>query len=401
MDDHYEHGPLSGYRVVELGSMVAGPFCGRLLADFGAEVIKIEPVDGDPIRFMGSRHRDKSLYAASIMRNKKLLALDIRTPRGQEVVKRLVANSDFVLENFRPGTLEKWGLGYKDLKAVQPRIILIRISGFGQTGPYRERPGYGPIGEAISGLREITGDPDRPPPRMAVSLTDYISGLYGAFGAVMAALAREKTGEGQVIDTSLYEAGFSFMEPHIPAYAALGVIAKRAGSRLPNTTPNNLYPARDGYIHIAAVSQPIFRRFAELMERPELADDPRFATPLARNEHVEELEDIISAWTSRHDLRDLECMLIEAHVPAARIYTVKDIFDDPHFAERDMLLELPEPDLDTVTVTGIIPKLGDTPGKVRWLGRDVGADTHEILREIAGFDDQEIGQFLKDKIVRC
>ena len=349
---------------------------------------------------MGSRDRGKSLYAASIMRNKKLLALDIRTPEGQEIVKRLVKNSDFVLENFRPGTLEKWGLGYEDLKAVQSRIILIRISGFGQTGPYRERPGYGPIGEAISGLREITGDPDRPPPRMAVSLTDYISGLYGAFGAVMAALAREKTGEGQIIDTSLYEAGFSFMEPHIPAYAALGVVAKRAGSRLPNTTPNNLYAARDGYIHIAAVSQPIFRRFAEVMGRPELADDPRFATPLARNENVDALEAVISEWTSQHELRDLEDVLVKADVPAARIYSVKDIFDDPHFAARDMLLELPDPDLESITVTGVVPKLGTTPGKVRWLGRDVGADTRQILQEVAEFDDQEIEQFLKEKIVR-
>ncbi|MEM8743451.1 MAG: CoA transferase [Pseudomonadota bacterium] len=400
MEDHGSYGPLSGYRVIELGSMVAGPFCGRLLADFGAEVIKVEPIDGDPIRFMGSRKSDKSLYAASIMRNKKLLALDIRTPEGQEIVKRLVKNSDFVLENFRPGTLEKWDLGYENLKEVQPRIILIRISGFGQTGPYRERPGYGPIGEAISGLREITGDPDRPPPRMAVSLTDYISGLYGAFGAVMAALAREKTGEGQVIDTSLFEAGFSFMEPHIPAYAALGVIAKRAGSRLPNTTPNNLYAARDGYIHIAAVSQPIFRRFADVMGHPELADDPRFATPLARNENVEALEAVIGDWSSRHDLRDLEAMLIEAGVPAARIYSVKDIFDDPHFAERDMLLDLPDPDLERVTVTGVVPKLDGTPGKVRWLGRDVGADTHQILQDIAGFDEHQIGQFLKENIVR-
>ena len=401
MDNCGEYGPLSGYRVVELGSMVAGPFCGRLMADFGAEVIKVEPLDGDPIRFMGSRHQEKSLYAASMLRNKKLLALDIRTPRGQEIVKRLVANSDFVLENFRPGTLEKWGLGYEDLKAIQPRIILIRISGFGQTGPYRERPGYGPIGEAVSGLREITGDPDRPPPRMAVSLTDYISGLYGAFGAVMAALAREKTGEGQVIDTSLYEAGYSFMEPHIPAYAALGVVAKRAGSRLPNTTPNNLYPARDGYIHIAAVSQPIFGRFAELMGRPELAEDPRFATPLARNENVEELEAIIRDWTCLHELRGLEDMLIKAGVPAARIYTVKDIYDDPHFAEREMLLELPDPDLGSVTVTGVVPKLGATPGKVRWLGHDVGADSRQILRDVAGFEEKEIDHFLKDNIVRC
>lgn len=400
MADRLENGPLAGYRVIELGSMVAGPFCGRLLADFGAEVIKVEPLDGDPIRFMGSRQHDKSLYAASILRNKKLLALDIRTPQGKEIVKRLVAKSDFVLENFRPGTLEKWGLGYEDLKAVQPRIILIRISGFGQTGPYRERPGYGPIGEAVSGLREITGDPDRPPPRVAVSLTDYISGLYGAFGAVMAVLARDQVGEGQIVDTSLFEAGYSFMEPHIPAYAALGVIAKRAGSRLPNTTPNNLYPTRDGYVHITAVSEPIFIRFSKLMGRPDLFQDPRFDTPLHRNENVEELEEIIREWTSQYDTVELEQMLIDADVPAARIYTVKDICEDPHFAAREMLLEVPDPDLGSVTLTGVVPKLGTTPGKVRWAGRDVGADSQQILRDIAGFDDQDIAQFVKDNIVR-
>jgi crotonobetainyl-CoA:carnitine CoA-transferase CaiB-like acyl-CoA transferase len=244
-----KNGPLSGYRVIELGSMVSGPFCSRLMADFGAEVIKVEQVDGDPVRYMGSRQKDKSLYAASILRNKDLLALDLHKPAGQAIVKRLVAKSDIVIENFRPGTLEKWGLGYEELNEHNPRIILVRISGFGQTGPYKDRPGYGPIGESISGLRELTGDPDRPPPRMAVSLTDYLCGLYGAFGAVSAALVREQTGVGQIIDSSLYEAGYSLMEPHIPAYSALGIIPERTGSKLSNSSPNNLYPAQDGHIH--------------------------------------------------------------------------------------------------------------------------------------------------------
>jgi len=392
-------GPLSGFRVIELGSMVAGPFCGRLLADFGAEVIKVEASGGDPVRFMGSQKDGKSLYAASIFRNKQLLTLNLRTPEGQDVAKRLVASADIIIENFRPGTLERWGLGYEELKAVNPGIIMIRISGFGQTGPYKSRPGYGVVGEAVSGLREITGDPDRPPPRVAVSMADYISGLYAAFGGVMAALHRDRTGEGQVVDASLCEASYSFMEPHVVAYGALGKIAKRAGSELPNNVPNNLYPARGGYIHIAAVSKAIFSRFTALMGKPEIADDPKFSTALARNKNKEELESIIIEWTSKHDLQDLEKILIDADVPAARIYSIKDIFEDPYFRDRDMILDVEDPDLGQMTLPGIVPKLSLSPGNVRWTGRQAGADSYSVLKNLAGLDDTEIQQLVDDGTV--
>ena len=396
------HGPLSGHRVVELGSTVAAPFCGRLLADFGAEVIKVEPADGDPVRSMGRRHEGKSLYAANIFRNKRLVSVDLRKPEGQEVVRKLAARCDILIENFRPGRLEKWGLGYDALRAVNPGIIVVRISGYGQTGPYRSRLGYGVTAEAVSGLREITGDPDRPPPRIAVSLTDYITGLYGAFGAMMALFHREKTGRGQVIDAALYEGAFSFMEPHIPAYSVLGAVAKRAGSRLPNHTPNNLYPtAAGGYIHIAAANQGTFRRFTALMGDPALADDPRFATGILRSRNEDELDAVIAEWTGGQDLMDLEKRLVEAEIPAARIFSVADIFADPHFRARDMLIEVPDADFGKVDLPGIVPKLSETPGQVRWAGRRIGEDTRGVLTEVAGLSEEEITRLEAAGVVFC
>ncbi|MDP7667256.1 MAG: CoA transferase, partial [Rhodospirillales bacterium] len=276
-------GPLAGYRVLELGTTVAGPFCGRLLADFGADVVKVEPLDGDPVRAMGKHVGEVSLWAASILRGKKLVALDLKSAEGQEIAREIAKGSDVVVENFRPGTLEKWGLGYADLAALRPEIIMVRISGFGQDGPYSARPGYGVIGEAVGGLRHIIGDPDRPPARAAVPLTDYITGLYGALGAVMAIVHREKTGDGQIIDAALFEAAFSFMEPFVPAFDKLGFIPARAGPNLPGQVPNSLYPTADGgYVHIAATTQGLFSCLIGVMGREDLIEDARFASPRAR-----------------------------------------------------------------------------------------------------------------------
>lgn len=384
-------GPLAGYRVLELGSTVAGPFCGRLLADFGAEVIKVEPADGDAVRTMGKRCEGESLYAASILRNKSLLAMDLRLEEAREIVRRLVKECDVVVENFRPGQLEKWGLGYEALSAINPGLVMVRISGYGQSGPYRERPGYGVIGEAISGLRHVTGDPDRPPTRAAVSLTDELTGLYGAFGAMMALLERSRSGLGQYIDAALYECAFSFMEPHIPAYAKLGHIANRAGSRLPDSTPNNLYPTRDNtYIHITAMGEAVFKRLAVAMGRPELCDDPKFATARARSDNQQVLDALIGGWTASHDLAELERMLQEAAVPATRIYTMADIFADPHFRARDMLVDAPHDTLGQVTMAGIVPKLSRTPGQVLRSGGSVGRDTRQVLGEVVGLSAEEI-----------
>ncbi len=384
-------GPLAGYRVLELGSTVAGPFCGRLLADFGAEVIKVEPAEGDAVRTMGKRFQGKSLYAASILRNKSLISVDLRSAEGQALIRTLAAKCDIVVENFRPGGLEKWGLGYDQLSRINPRLIMVRISGYGQSGPYRARPGYGVIGEAVSGLRHLTGDPDLPPTRTAVSLTDYVTGLYGAFGALLALLARQTSGRGQYVDAALYECAFSFMEPHIPAYEKLGLIANRAGSRLPDSTPNNLYPTDDGsFIHITAMGDGVFRRLASAMDRPELADDERYATARARSEHDKELDAMIAEWTKAHSLAALEAILAAANVPATRIFTIADIFADPHFRAREMLVDVPDDQLGHVTMAAVVPKLSATPGGLRRSGGAPGQDTRKVLRDLVELSESEI-----------
>lgn len=400
MDENLPGGPLAGYRVLEMGSTVAGPFCGRLLADFGAEVIKVEPFEGDAVRSMGKRFHGKSLYAASIFRNKSLISVDLRTREGQDVIRILAAKCDLVVENFRPGSLEKWGLGYADFTRVNPGIIMVRISGFGQTGPYSQRAGYGVIGEAVSGLRHITGDADRPPSRVAVSITDYITGLYAAFGAVMALLARGKTGRGQYIDSALYECAFSFMEPHIPAYEKFGHVAMRAGSRLPDSTPNNLYATRDRqFIHVTAMGDAVFRRLTACMGQPELFDDPRFRDPVERSLHEEVIDDIIARWTESHDLADLEQMLHAAGVPATRIFTMADIFRDPQYRAREMVVNAYDDDLGAVAMAAPVPRMSETPGRIRHAGKRVGQDTRRVLAEIAGLSTEALDRFEAARVI--
>ena len=392
-------GPLAGYRVLELGSTVAGPFCGRLLADFGAEVIKVEPPEGDPVRTMGKHVNGKSLYAASILRNKQLIALDLRRPEAREVVKRLLPKFDVVVENFRPGTLEKWGIGYQQLRAINPGLVMVRISGFGQTGPYRDRPGYGFLGDAVGGMLHINGYPDRPPVRAAVPVTDMVTALYGAFGAVMALLSCKQTGKGQMVDATLYESSFSLMEAHVPAYDQLGHIAMRAGSRLPGSTPNSLYPTADGgYIAMAASSDPVFRRLVAVMGRPELGEDPRFASALARVENQDLLDPIIGQWTSGFPLGNLEPMLQRSDVPASRVFTMADIFSDPHFAAREAIVRVPDEQLGSLAMAAPAPKLSETPGQVTHSGREIGADTITVLRHLGGLTEQEIDDLLDSGI---
>ena len=395
-------GPLAGYRVLEMGSTVAGPFCGRLLADFGAEVIKVEPAEGDAVRTMGKRFHGKSLYAASIFRNKSLVSLDLRKPEGQALARAIAAKCDVVVENFRPGGLERWGLGYADLSRDNPGLVMVRISGFGQTGPYSDRAGYGVIGEAVSGLRHITGDPDRPPSRVAVSITDYITGLYGAFGVVMALLSRTKTGRGQYIDSELYECAFSFMEPHIPAFEKLGLVANRAGSRLPDSTPNNLYVSRDGqFIHITAMGDAVFKRLVGCMGAPGLATDARFANAVERSKNHEDIDDLIGRWTAKHDLAELESSLHEAGVPATRIFTMADIFGDPHYAARGAIARPPDDDLGEVAMAAPVPRLSSTPGAIRHAGRRVGQDTRRVLTELLGLPAQEIERLEREAVIAC
>ncbi len=394
-------GALGSFRVVELGSTISAPFCGRLLADFGADVVKVEDVAGDTLRSFGESVEGKSLYAASLFRNKRTVAVDLRTDEGRAVVRRLAAGADVVIENFRPGLLERWGLGWEDLSALNPRLVMVRISGFGQTGPYAHRPGYGVIGEAVSGLRHINGDPDRPPGRMATALTDYITGLYGAFGAALALLARTLTGRGQCVDAALSECAFSFMEPYVQYYDKLGLVANRAGSRLPGATPNNLYPTADGrYVLIAAFADPIFRRLCRAMGRPDVGRDPRFSTLAARNERVDEVDALVAAWTEGETLEALEAALEAAEVPATRIFTMADIFADPHYRARTMLVPVPDADVGPITMAAPVPRLSDTPGVARHAGRRLGADTVSVLQE-AGFGAAEIERLLAAGVVRA
>ena len=393
-------GPLNGLRVIELGSTVAGPFCARLLADFGAEVIKVEQAEGDTVRTFGHRHRGRSLYNTSMQRGKKIVSISLRTDDGRALVRRLCEGADIVVENFRAGSLERWGLGYDTLSAVNAGLVMVRISGFGQDGPYSDRGGYGVVCEAVSGLREITGEPDRPPPRVATSMADYIAGLYGAFGAMMALHERSRTGRGQVVDSALYEGSFSFMEPHVPAFQQLGVIAERAGPLLPGNSPNSIYASRDGrYVVLAAASDAVFARLAKAMGQPELCTEPRFASAVARAENQVACDAVVAAWAKTLDLSELEAALDAAKVPAARIYTVEDIFADPHYQARDMLVDVEDAVLGPVTVTGIVPKLSRTPGAIRWAGRDIGADTLEVLVRELKLDEADIERLVRAGVV--
>jgi crotonobetainyl-CoA:carnitine CoA-transferase CaiB-like acyl-CoA transferase len=400
VNDVQQQQVLQDIRVLELTTTIAGPFCGRLLADFGADVIKIEPARGDDIRLYGKRKDDVSLYASSLLRNKRLISLDPRHPEAQSLIYALVKQVSVFIENFRPGTMEKWNLAYETLRTHNPSLVMVRISGFGQTGPYRHRPGYGIISEAMSGLRHVTGEPDRPPSRLNTSLTDYITGLYAAFATMMALRHRDRTGVGQLIDAALSEAAFSFMEPHVPAYDQLKHNPTRTGSALENAAPNNLYVTQDSqYILIAAPADAGFRRLVAVMGNPGLADDPRFVDMESRWRNVKELDAIISAWTGQHKLAELEALLDEATVPASPVYTMADIFRDPHFAAREMLLEQQHAKLGRITLPGIVPKMSKTPGRVRWPGRDTGQDTRSVLRELLQLSADQLNRLESEGVI--
>ncbi len=394
--------PLAGLKVIEICSTIAGPACTRLMADFGADVVKVEPLEGDGIRQMGKHVDDVSLYAATILRGKRSIALDLKTEQGLAITRALIDGADILVENNRPGVMERLGLGYDVLSTTNPGLVMVRISGYGQDGPYAGRPGYGAICEAFGGVRHMTGDPDRPPARVALATTDYLTAVYAAFGAVMAIYERTRTGLGQVIDTALYETSFSQMEPYVPAFEKLGFIPKRVGPNLPTMAPNSLYPTADAaWILIAANSNIIFARLTQVMQRPDLLTDPRFATIRARGEapNMKALDGIISDWTRQHDSAALEQQLIEQSIPASRLYTIADIYDDPHYAERQMLVQVAHPVLGHTTQAGIVPKLSRTPGSIRHTGPGVGEDTRAILEEM-GMTPDTIDALLTQEIIK-
>lgn len=386
-------GPLRGVKVLEICSTIAGPACARLLADFGADVIKLEPPEGDAVRQMGRHVGDASLYAASLLRNKRSVAIDLKTAEGRELAFALARQVDVLVENNRPGVMERLGLGYEALADVNPGLVMVRISGYGQDGPYAPRPGYGAICEAVGGVRHMTGHPDRPPDRVALATTDYLSSVYAAFGALAALRERDRTGRGQVVDVALYEAAFTQMEPMVPAYDKLRLVPGREGPNLPSMAPNSLYPTRDGgYVLIAANSNATFLRLLQAMGRTDLLTDPRFESIRARGEpaNMRALDDIIGEWTRGFDAADLEARVREAEVPTSRVYTIADIFEDPQYAARDMLVDVPHPQLGTLRQVGVVPKLSATPGAIHRSGPRTGEDTDAVLRAFADVDDARL-----------
>ncbi|MBI1621666.1 CaiB/BaiF CoA transferase family protein [Aquamicrobium zhengzhouense] len=390
-------GPLAGYRVIELCSTIAGPACARLMGDFGAEVIKVEPREGDSVRSIGGQDKGVSLYGSAILRNKEAVSINIKTEAGRDLLLKLINEADIVVENFRPGTLERLNLGYDVLSKDNPKLVLVRISGYGQTGPYAAKPGYGAICEAFAGVRHMTGDPDRPPSRTALAATDYLTSVYAAFGAMMALLNAQKTGVGQVVDAALYEAAFSMMESVVPDYDRTGVVPMRQGSRLPGTAPNNLYRGSDGnYVLIAANNDAVFKRMARAMDRADLLEDPRYTTIRGRNTNHEALDAEVAEWATTVTAREAAERMEAAGVPTSLVYTIADIFEDPHFRERDMLVPVPHETLGEVTVAGVVPKLSATPGSIRHLGHEVGEDTFAVLQRVLGISDNALHDLARD-----
>jgi len=396
-------GPLQGLTVIEICTTIAGPACARLMADFGADVIKIEPPQGDPVRQMGRHVGDDSLYAATILRGKKSVCIDLKTSAGRDLALKLIVRADILVENNRPGVMERLGLGYETLRALKPGLVMVRISGYGQDGPYAQRPGYGAICEALGGVRHMTGDPDRPPARVALATTDYLTATYAAFGAMMAIVERHRTGLGQVVDVALYEAAFSQMEAYVPAFDKLGFVPKRVGPNLPTMAPNSLYPTRDeAWILIAANSNPTFERLATAIGQPELLADPRFSSIRVRGtpDNMRAIDAIVGEWTRRLSAMDVERILQKAEVPCSRIYTIADIYQDPHYAARDMLVEVPHPSLGHTMQAGIVPKLSASPGAIRRSGPGIGEDTVSVLQSL-GLDDPQIADLVARNIVKA
>lgn len=382
-------GPLKGIKVVELGTLIAGPFASRIMAEFGADVIKVEaPKGGDQLRGWRKMYEGTSLWWYAQARNKKSVTVDMRVAEGQEIVRKLCAEADIVIENFRPGALEKWHLGFDELAKLNPRLVMVRLSGYGQTGPYRDRPGFGVIGESMGGMRYVTGYADRPPVRLGISIGDSIAALYGVIGAMMALHHRNANGgRGQVVDVALYEAVFGMMESLVPEFDVLGFVRERAGNALPGIVPSNTYPTRDGkFVIIGANNDAIFKRMMTAIGRDDLANDASLASNAGRVPRTQELDDAIAQWTRAHDLDFVLAALEKAQVPSGKVYDVADIVKDAHYIARGMLEEHRLPDGKPVTLPGIVPKLSATPGATKWIGPKLGEHTDEVLQAL-GYDE--------------
>lgn len=394
--------PLGDIRVLELGTLLAGPFSGRLLGDFGAEVIKIEPPDKpDPMRQWGKQKDGHGLWWPIQSRNKKSITLNLRERKGQEIFLELVKKADVVIENFRPGTMEKWNLSYERLREANRRIIMVRTSGFGQTGPYKHRAGFGSIGEAMGGLRYVTGFPDRPPTRIGISIGDTLAAMFAVIGTLVALHERERSGEGQVVDTALYEAVFAVMESIVPDYLLAGYVRERMGNTLPGVAPSNIYKTKDGtYVVIGANADNVFRRLCEAMGREELSRDPRFSTHHARGDNMEELDRLIEEWTMTMTADECLAILEEKGVPAGKIYSAKEIVEDPHYLAREMIVRVMHPVLGEFPMPGIVPKLSRTPGRIREPGAEVmGKHNEEVYGQLLGYGPDVLAQLKQENII--
>ncbi|MEV0539746.1 CaiB/BaiF CoA transferase family protein [Nocardia salmonicida] len=395
-------GPLADLRVVEMGQLLAGPFAGQLLGDLGAEVIKLEsPGTGDPMRQWGrEQSAGKSLWWPVVARNKKSVTCNLRDPAGQQLARQLIERADIVIENFRPGTMERWGLGFDRLREHNPGLIMVRVTGYGQSGPYSPRAGYGSIGEAMGGIRYVTGDPDHAPARAGISLGDSLAAVFATIGALAAVHHRANTGRGQMVDSAIYEAVLAMMESLLPEFAVTGYQRERTGSVLPNVAPSNIYPTLGGEMILVAANQDtVFARLVKAMGRPELATDERYSTHNARGARMTELDDLIAAWTATFETDALLEQLHAAGVPAGRIFTARDMFTDPHFAAREAIVRLAHPEFGELPMQNVFPKLSETPGSVRHPGPELGEHNQDVYGGLLGLDEKAIGRLAADGVI--
>ncbi len=391
-------GALQGLRVLEMGQLIAGPFCGQLLADMGAEVIKIElPEQGDPMREWG---RGAPVWWPVIGRNKKCITLDVRTPRGLALLKELAASADVLVENFRPGTLERWGLGFPILSALNPRLVLVRVSGYGQDGPYASRAGYGGIGEAMGGLRYVCGDPSAPPSRVGISIGDSLAAMFACIGCLAALQHRERHGIGQVVDSAIYESVLAVMESTVPEFTEGGVIRERTGSFLPGIAPSNVYPTADGQMLVMGANQDsVFRRLCEVMGRAELADDTRYCNHAARAANQRELDELIAAWSRQHDAEPLLAMLEEEGVPAGKMFRAPDMIADPQYQARHSIVKVAHEKFQNLMMQNAFPKFSGTPGEIRWPGAEMGAHNEDIFGGLLGLDAATMASLREEGVI--
>jgi formyl-CoA transferase len=398
----FKYGPLSDLRVIEMGTLLAGPFCGQILGDMGAEVIKVEPPgQGDPMRVWGrEKVNGQSLWWPVVARNKKAITLDMRQVEGQSILKELVAKADFLLENFRPGTMEKWGCSYEELAKINPRLIMIRVSGFGQTGPYAKQAGFGAIGEAMGGLRYVCGDPSTPPSRMGISIGDSLAATFASVGALSALHYREKTGRGQVVDSAIYESVLNMMESLVTEYDKVGYIRERTGAILPNVAPSNVYPTNDGQMVLIAANQDtVFGRLAEAMGQPELAKLEKYATHGARGAHQAELDALVGRWTKSKSRTEVLALMEQFGVPAGLIYRAPEMLEDPHFKAREAIVTTRHPAIGELRMQNVAPKLSETPGGIRAPAPAMGEHNEEVYLGLLGMNRERYDGLAERKVI--